>query len=349
MMEALRAQRDRALLRFWRLRFKDVWYRRTINRVLSISAEEKSSIGIRRTVRLLGNFPGLWQRTIEQTPGGSCRWGSTLFVADGEADHYVILNSLTPEQTQRFSDNLPVPERVWGLHMEPEDYVLKLGYDSAVCNRFVSRFYTNSESLLAQGGIYHPSPPYVHFHVGKSWDFLRAAPASRKTVTLGIITSSLHDLAGQRARLQFLEALDASGLDYALWGRGEGLQKFRHYRGFTLSKWDAHVQCRYSIVIENSTSPLYWSEKPVDALLAHSLPLYHGSPQLGRYLPQDSFIPIDIFQPDAIDRIRQVIGQDPYEGRLPAILAARNILLEKANLYAFLDRELNEPGAEASR
>ena len=202
--------RNRLLLKIWRLKYRDVWYKLIIKKVLALTPQEKSSRGIKRTVRLISNFPGLWQRTIEQTPRGSCQWGSTLFLADGDADHYVILNSIhQPAGSQLLPKiKLPEPSRVWGLHMEPEVYIRLLGYDTPEEHSLVSRFYTNSESLISRGGIYQPSPPYVHFLTGKPWDFLHAASLPSKTITLGIIASDLESLDGHKARLRFLEEME---------------------------------------------------------------------------------------------------------------------------------------------
>jgi len=335
--------RNRVLGKVQQLKHSDFWHRAKIREVLTLTSAQKSARGIRRTVRLLSNFPGLWQRTIEQTSGGNCQWGGTLFVADGEADHYVILNSIRRPADSRYLPRiaLPDPARVWGLHMEPEAYVHLLGYDTPEEHALTSRFYTNAESLIARGGIYRASPPYVHFHAGKSWDFLSAAPPPHKTIELGIISSGLNTIEGHKARLDFLEELDASDIDCAIWGRGDNLLKFRKYRGFAPSKWEVHAACRYSIVIENSVAPLYWSEKPVDALLAWSLPLYHGCPELGRFLPPQSFMVLDIAAPDRMEAIGAVLKAAPYQARLAAITQARQTLLNKENVYAFLNRELD--------
>jgi hypothetical protein len=338
----LLSARNRVLIKLARLRYKDIWYKSKIAKVLSLDQRDKAALGIQRTVRLLSNFVGLWQRTIEQTPGGSCQWGRTLFVADGEADHYVILNSIYNAARQPMYPSLvlPKPDRVWGLHMEPEEYVRLLRYDLAAEHSFVSRFYTSSPSLLERDGIYRPSPPYVHFHVGKTWDFLSSAQPPEKTINLGIIASDVNDIEGHRRRQAFLERLDASGIDCAIWGRGQSLRRFRNYRGFAPSKWRVHASCRYSIVIENSISPIYWSEKIADALLAYSLPLYCGCSNLDSFLPEESFIRINISEPACIDHIQQIVEADSYTDRLPAIESARRLLLNRENLYAFLDREL---------
>lgn len=337
--------RNRILAKIQQLKYSDAWNSAKIGKILALTPVQKKTRGIRRTVRLLGNFPGLWQRTIEQTPGGNCQFGSTLFVAAGEADHYVILNSIRhPAGSPHLPDiRLPEPARVWGLHMEPQDYVHLLHYDDPAEAAQVSRFYTNCASLLARGGVYRPAPPYVHFHVGKSWDFLSAAQPSENKFQLGVISSGLNTIEGHRARLAFLEELDASDIDCAIWGRGDNLRGLRKYRGFAPSKWDVHAQCRYSLVIENSVAPLYWSEKPVDALLAWSMPLYHGSPALGDFLPRESFVPFDITAEGRMAALRAILASDPYSSALTAIAEARRILLQEQNLYAFLDRELDSP------
>jgi len=335
--------RNRVLGRIQQLKYHDIWYHARIRSILALTPEQKRTRGIKRTVRLLSNFPGLWQRTIEQTPGGSCQFGTTLFVAEGAADHYVILNSIRyPVGSQFLPDiALPDPTRVWGLHMEPQDYVHLLGYDDPSEHALTSRFYTNCSSLLVKKGVYRPAPPYVHFHVGKSWDFLSSAQRTEKKTQLGIISSGLSTIEGHRARLEFLSELDASDIDCVIWGRGDNLRSLRKYRGFAPSKWDVHAQCRYSIVIENSVSQLYWSEKPVDALLAWSMPIYHGTPALAQYLPSNSFVSFDLAGAERIDRIRQIILSDPYPDALEGIADARRTILNYQNLYAFLDRELD--------
>jgi len=335
--------RNRLLEKIRQMKYSDVWHGARIRKVMALTPLQKAARGIRRTVRLLGNFPGLWQRIIEQTPGGDCQWGDTLFVAGGDADHYIILNSIRHPVDSPFLPNvaLPDPSRVWGLHMEPQAYVQLLGYDTPEEHALTSRFYTNCDVLIARGGIYRPSPPYVHFHVGKSWDFLARAQPPEKKIELGIISSGLNTIEGQKARLDFLEELDASDIECAIWGRGDNLRALRKYRGFALSKWDVHSICRHSIVIENSVAPWYWSEKPADALLSFSFPLYHGCPELGRFLPPASFQALDIGKPARIQSIRDILEAAPYQQRLGVIAQARETLLNRENIFAFLNRELN--------
>jgi hypothetical protein len=343
--------KNKLLRKLANIRLYDLWYLPRINKIMSLNGEELFRRGIRRRVRLISNFPGLWQRTIEQTPDGSCQWGGSLFVADGEADYYVILNSIFyPEKLSYLGDiDLSRTERVFGLHMEPEDYIFKLKYNTIEEHKLTSRFYTNSEKLIGTSDLYVRSPPYVHFHSGKSWSFLDNVKNPEKEFTIGLVTSDLSTLAGHEKRLDFVRRIDGSGVDCKIWGRGDNLLEFKNYKGFLLNKWDAHSRCMYSIVIENSVSPEYWSEKFADAILGYSLPLYFGATDLEKYFPARSFVRIDIESEDCIEYIKKVVSSDLYLSRLPFIKEARKIILEKENLYSFLDREICKNEASPRR
>lgn len=337
--ESMRALLNKFLFQIWKYKYKDIWYRKQARAALA--RRKSNDPSIRRTVRLVSNFPGLWRRTIEQTYEGACQSGGTLFVAEGEADLYLVLNTTRRSTTMDGSYELPsvTAERIWGLHMEPEPYVRQLSYDSPHEHSSISRFYTNCEHLLSKGGIYQPSPPYVHSITDKSWDFLAAAKPPDKIHNLGIICSSLSILEGHRRRLKFLDRLEDSGLDFAIWGRGKELSKYRGYKGFALSKWNAHSICRYSIVLENSIAPLYWTEKLADSLLSFSHPIYYGAPDAGEYFPKESFTPINIESPSCINEICDLVKSDTSERQFPALCEARQAILQTHNLHAFIDRE----------
>ena len=85
-----------------------------------------------------------------------------------------------------------------------------------------------------------------------------------------------------------------------------------------------NIAFRYHIAIENHIAPHHWTEKLADVFLGHSLPFYHGCPNAADYFPADSFIPIDIHQPERVlEIIRQAIDRGEYERRLPAIVESR--------------------------
>lgn len=343
-MNALRKFKDRLLTRLWYLRYKDSMNARGIRRILALTPEEKKRRGIERTVRLIINHKGIvWNSTLEQTPGGNCQWGKTLFVGSGPADHYVVITALPkpPPDGPGLDIELPGPERVWGMLMEPEEYVRKFGYDKPEEHAKMSRIYTNCDYLIDKGAPYRGGQSYIFWHLIRSWDWLERATVPRKSMTLGVINSGLQNIEGHRQRHEFLEKLDASGIDFGMWGRGSTLERFRAYRGFAPSKWKVHAKCRYTLVMENAIADWWWTEKIADSLLAWSVPLYYGCPKIYDYFPEESLIPIDIHDPDCVRQIETILATDKWEKRLPALNEARRRLLHEHNLYAFLDGELN--------
>ncbi|MFH1497951.1 MAG: hypothetical protein ABII82_09015, partial [Verrucomicrobiota bacterium] len=107
---------------------------------------------------------------------------------------------------------------------------------------------------------------------------------------------------------------------------------------------------RYHIAVENHLAPHHWTEKLADAFLGFSLPFYFGCPDVAEYFPPESYIPIDIFDPAGAERIiREAIARDEYTKRLPAILEARRLVLEKYGTFqqlAALIEERHAPAAE---
>jgi hypothetical protein len=78
-----------------------------------------------------------------------------------------------------------------------------------------------------------------------------------------------------------------------------------------------------------------------DPFLGFALPFYAGCPNASEYFPAGSFVPIDPRDFEgALAIIRSVIENDEYEKRLPAILEARQLILEEYNLFAVLSREI---------
>ncbi len=104
-------------------------------------------------------------------------------------------------------------------------------------------------------------------------------------------------------------------------------------------KAEALDSFRYHIAIENHVAQHHWTEKLSDAFLGGALPFYCGAPNADEYFPRESFIPIDIAKPEATAEImRDAIATDQYSKRLPAIMEARRLVLEKHQLFAYVTR-----------
>jgi len=107
-------------------------------------------------------------------------------------------------------------------------------------------------------------------------------------------------------------------------------------------KLEALDSYKYHIVIENHYALHHWTEKLSDAFLGFTLPFYYGCPNACEYFPENSFIPIDIKDIEgSYEIIRNAIDNCEYEKRLPQIIEARRLVLEKYNLFAVLTDEIN--------
>lgn len=94
---------------------------------------------------------------------------------------------------------------------------------------------------------------------------------------------------------------------------------------------------KYHIAVENHVAPHHFTEKLSDAFLGLSLPFYFGAPNAADYFPADSFIAIDIRNPEEAIRImQQAMADGEYEKRLPAIREARRRVLEDHNLITLI-------------
>lgn len=116
-------------------------------------------------------------------------------------------------------------------------------------------------------------------------------------------------------------------------------------------KYQAMDAYRYHLAIENHIHPYHWTEKLADAYLSLCLPFYAGDPQLERILPPESFIRIPIDQPEkALCIIQKAIANNEYEKRLPAIRQARQLIVERYNLWqqildTIAEHETRNPGS----
>ena len=112
-------------------------------------------------------------------------------------------------------------------------------------------------------------------------------------------------------------------------------------------KWDAIAEYKYHIAIENSSYDDYWTEKLSDCYLAGAYPFYYGCPNLYEYFPLGSFTKIDIDEPEkAISTIESVINSNTYEASTQALSSAKNLVLDKHNLFAMLSEFISTKIAE---
>jgi len=203
--------------------------------------------------------------------------------------------------------------------------------------KFYAQFHRVVSSHAADP---HPrvtvSFPGLNWHVGLfrgedryhyGYDELKRLTPPAKSNKISVVCSNLTTTAGQRQRLAFLEHLKAALGDAVV-----------HYgRGFTPieDKMDAILPHRFHLVLENSCSPDYWTEKLADAYLGWAYPIYAGCPNLADYFPSAGFTAVDVTQPEpSLSIIRELLGRPPGQAQLEVLACCRDQILDEFNPFA---------------
>lgn len=174
------------------------------------------------------------------------------------------------------------------------------------------------------------SQPYLGWFEDKySYEDWKELRLSKKKKKISCISSDKLTTKGHKERFVFVERLKKESLGIDFYGRG--------YKEL-VDKYEGLREYKYSIAIENGSFKNYFSEKIMDCFLNYTVPIYFGCPNIKDFFPEDSYILIDIRDANlSIEQIKNIIHNDDYESRVPALIKARNLVLEKYNLYSFIE------------
>jgi hypothetical protein len=259
-------------------------------------------------------------------PRGEPRWGRCEFLLNpprGTACDYWIVWAGSRD-------------RDW-LRVAPENTLFIAGEPPSkkiYPRRFLAQFHRVVSTHAADP---HPrvttSLPGLNWHVGLDrdedryrygYDHLKPLPLGRKSPKISVVCSNLATTAGQRQRLALLDFLKAALGDTIV-----------HYgRGFTPigDKMAAIQPHRFHLVLENSCSPDYWTEKLSDAYLGWAHPLYAGCPNLDDYFPAAGFTAVDVTRPAAALEVIRARLEQPVD--LEALACCRELILDTYNPFA---------------
>jgi hypothetical protein len=287
-----------------------------------------------KTVGILKDWD--WPDLLRQTPGGEGIWDGTRFTldADNPCDFLVVLNNKMKTETRVHCPS----ENVWCLMQEPymkghTDWIVeKLGPFSRVLTHHAT---SRSPKFIV-------SQPAIPWHINKTFDQLVALEMPAKPKTLSWVVGNARDLPGHKKRWAFLNHIHQDrSLNIDLFGRAVQ---------FIEDKWDGLGPYKYSLAIENSSSPDYWTEKIADCFLSWSVPIYYGCTNLEDYFPPQSFIRIPIDPPErGLESLKNILERDNWESRIPALKEARDLVLHRYQLFPHLSRLIREQPKRSSR
>ncbi len=263
------------------------------------------------------------------TPTEQFHWGNTSFLLNptgaAPCDFWIVHSFLAkPNESALVS-----PRNTLFINGEPP-----------AKKKYPARFFQQFEHVVdTHSAIKHPRlqvfAPCIGWFVGMDfrtstfkfgYRYLQELAPPKKENRVSVVCSNTAKTRGQRERLAFLHQLKARLGSRLVW-YGRGFEPIG-------DKMEAIAPFRYHLVLENSVSPHYWTEKLADAYLGWGFPLYWGCPNLSDYFAPESFQAININEPSqAISQIEALLDADRP---LPvAVLAdARRRLLDQYNPFA---------------
>ncbi|MEI9807325.1 MAG: glycosyltransferase family 10 [Bacteroidota bacterium] len=224
-------------------------------------------------------------------------------------DAVIVFN--TPGESIRTSC---YPEKTIAFMMEPGDAVKHPWMFKRLdqYHKVFSPLSRSANTVLSHG--------FLGWYLPHDYNYLKNLAMPSKTRSVSCIASDLNQLEGHRRRLVFVKTLRQRLPQIDFFGKGSH---------FLPDKMDGLLPYRYSIAIENSSQPYYFTEKINDCFLAWTIPVYYGCKNIGRYFPEKSFIQINIEKTgEAIKKIESVLADDG-QSRLEAVKEARELVLNK--------------------
>lgn len=142
---------------------------------------------------------------------------------------------------------------------------------------------------------------------GGSWIPFRQWGAHRKSKSVSILLSDKNTMEGHKLRHQIVEKF------------GDRIDIFRNIS----DKMESLRDYRYSIVIESESVPNYFTEKIIDCMCVGTIPIYYGSPSIGKHFNGDGII--QIWGLDDVEIALDVASEGHYSNQRVEIL--KNIAL----------------------
>ncbi|MFB2768868.1 glycosyltransferase family 10 domain-containing protein [Pelatocladus sp. BLCC-F211] len=238
---------------------------------------------------------------------------------------------------ENFLRNVPKEQIIYLLREPPLDEVVekhKLAYQEA--QKYCG--YVSGADDFAPTPDYMPA---IWYHANSFRD-LDEMPPPAKISNCSWITSGISRTANHRQRLDFLQALQTSGIPVDFYGRD--LQNWVKSSGELSNKWYGMAPYYYNLAIENySGNNWYVSEKLWDALLAWCLPIYYGGSAADKLLPPGSFLRLPSLDEKGINYIQEMTKTpDAWHEAKNAIAEARQIILHELNLLNWLSNFVNK-------
>lgn len=216
---------------------------------------------------------------------------------------------------------------------EPEEAT---SYTRGFIRQFDLVYSTHKAAKCAKSLV--PKQYFNDWHFGLNYDDssfkytfaeLTNLEPPKKSRDISVICSSLEQLPRHMQRVAFVKAMkEYFGDRIDFYGRGFN---------FIPDKADALLDYKFHICIENSVNKDLWTEKLADPILAYSVPIYSGCPNVNEYFNELPYLKLNIDDVNGmiemLDELLSNIDAE-YQERLFSLTNARKTLLDEHNMFS---------------
>lgn len=206
-------------------------------------------------------------------------------------------------------------ERKYGILREseaivPQDYAWAL-QNEAIISDF-HKVFTHSARVLNryENAVFAPANGVWYGTAQNGGNMLDAENYQKKTKNISMVSSDKVMCEMHKQRIEIAKRYAGSGM-VDVYGKVCG--------NYVKQKADALQPYRYSIAVENDTTPYYFTEKLLDCLAAMTIPVYVGATELDKFFNMDGIIQMNGKSLEEWDKVLHSCCKEDYQERLEAV------------------------------
>jgi hypothetical protein len=248
-------------------------------------------------------------------------WKDIQLTMDDDPDYWLVLGSIYDYGKNKYFDE----SKAILFHVEP--YALRKRFANYNVNNFGSNFLKTYNILPLWWGT------------SLTYNQILEHPFT-KTKELSAVLAASTGTEGHIKRLNFLRNY-LSKLDMEHYGDERGQTGFfsndplykKNYKGYVGDKGIGLRDYKYHYNCENTIEQDYLTEKIFEPIICETLCFYSGSPNVTSYLNEDSFIRLDLNDPEqAFWIVQNSIQSNEWERRRDILRYEKKKILNELNM-----------------
>ena len=287
------------------------------------------------------NQNDIFKQVPEYKGGDTAKIGNIIFTTKpvDEADLAVVINYSKENIKMRAKE-------LWIFHQKPGNYRLFGHWQKAYpyADRVFGSWHRQKNERY-EGALKNliKTQSSVLWDCKMGYDFYKTFDDTKKndtekplTITAITSTKKRRDSYGKKQKLEFLHELKhrlkKENIDLKI-------------KSKVKSKDEILAASKYTICLEDAYEPDYFSEKLTDAFLLGAMPIYSGTQNIFEYFPKGSVVLLeDLDVEKAAGIIKYTIHNNLYEKNKPALQSAKNMVLNRYNLFMTIVEKAAEYG-----